>query len=205
MHCGPDCNKAAREAEQALSDYIAKKYQPARRRRDIEAIDCADVLSIYLSDAGGSASAPLLLCPANGHRERPQPSPDVDVVAYRREERPYLTRMGFVVKDHVRRRLSVSIADTTPKRSLGVFVSKRGKHSRPKEISLLSATLRRNLVPTWSQPHVKTPIAVAATTGGIFVCALELGQSNIPHFNALDDRSAQMACGPSRGNRIKLR
>ena len=38
--------KPPREAEQALSDYIAKKYQPARRRRDIEEIDCADVLLI---------------------------------------------------------------------------------------------------------------------------------------------------------------
>jgi len=44
--------KPPREAEQALSDYIAKKYQPERRRRDIEEIDCADVLSIYLADAG---------------------------------------------------------------------------------------------------------------------------------------------------------
>jgi integrase len=40
------------EAERALSDYIAKKYRPERRRRDIEEIDCADVLSIYLADAG---------------------------------------------------------------------------------------------------------------------------------------------------------
>jgi len=38
--------------EQALADYIARKYQPERRRRDIEDIDCADVLSIYLSDVG---------------------------------------------------------------------------------------------------------------------------------------------------------
>jgi hypothetical protein len=44
--------KPPREAEQALADYIARKYQPERRRRDIEAIDCADVLSIYLSDVG---------------------------------------------------------------------------------------------------------------------------------------------------------
>src|SRR6266404_1095012 len=41
-----------REAEQALADYIAPKYQPERRRQDIEDIDCADVLSIYLSDIG---------------------------------------------------------------------------------------------------------------------------------------------------------
>lgn len=48
----PTETKPSREAEQALSAYIAKKYQPARRRRDIEEIDCADVLSIYLADAG---------------------------------------------------------------------------------------------------------------------------------------------------------
>jgi len=44
--------KPPREAEQALADYIARKYQPERRRRDIEDIDCADVLSIYLVDIG---------------------------------------------------------------------------------------------------------------------------------------------------------
>jgi hypothetical protein len=47
--------KPHREAEQALADYIAKKYQPERNRRDIEDIDCADVLSIYLSDVGEPA------------------------------------------------------------------------------------------------------------------------------------------------------
>ena len=41
-----------REAEQALADYIARKYQPERSGRDIESIDCADVLSIYLTDIG---------------------------------------------------------------------------------------------------------------------------------------------------------
>src|SRR2546421_7694968 len=40
------------EAEKALADYIARKYQPVRRDRDIEEIDCADVLSVYLSDVG---------------------------------------------------------------------------------------------------------------------------------------------------------
>jgi integrase len=44
--------KPPRQAEQALADYIAQKYQPERNRRDIEDIDCADVLSIYLSDVG---------------------------------------------------------------------------------------------------------------------------------------------------------
>src|SRR5882724_12963508 len=53
---GPSETKPPREAEQALSDYIAKKYQPERRRRDIEEIDCADVLSIYLADAGDAGN-----------------------------------------------------------------------------------------------------------------------------------------------------
>ena len=44
--------KPPREAEQALAEYIAQKYQPARQRRDIEEIDCADVLAIYLTDIG---------------------------------------------------------------------------------------------------------------------------------------------------------
>jgi hypothetical protein len=46
----PAETKPSQAAEQALSDYIAKKYQPERQRRDIEDIDCADVLSIYLAD-----------------------------------------------------------------------------------------------------------------------------------------------------------
>ncbi|GLR92469.1 hypothetical protein ACVMFA_007235 [Bradyrhizobium liaoningense] len=44
--------KPPQEAEQALADYIARKYQPERSRQDIEDIDCADVLSIYLTDIG---------------------------------------------------------------------------------------------------------------------------------------------------------
>jgi integrase len=44
--------KPPAEAEQALANYIAQKYQPERSRRDIENIDCADVLSIYLTDVG---------------------------------------------------------------------------------------------------------------------------------------------------------
>jgi hypothetical protein len=49
---GSSETKPPREAEQALADYIAKKYQPTRQRRDIEEIDCADVLAIYLADVG---------------------------------------------------------------------------------------------------------------------------------------------------------
>jgi hypothetical protein len=48
----PAETKPPPEAEQALAEYIARKYQPARRHRDIEEIDCADVLSIYFSDVG---------------------------------------------------------------------------------------------------------------------------------------------------------
>jgi len=48
----PTETKPPQEAEQALADYIAQKYQPERRRQNIEDIDCADVLSIYLSDIG---------------------------------------------------------------------------------------------------------------------------------------------------------
>ena len=44
--------KPPQKAEQALANYIAQKYQPERSRRDIDDIDCADVLSIYLTDIG---------------------------------------------------------------------------------------------------------------------------------------------------------
>ncbi len=53
-HIGTGCiaspseTKPPRKAEQALADYIARKYQPERRRQDIDDINCADVLSIYL-------------------------------------------------------------------------------------------------------------------------------------------------------------
>ena len=42
----------AREAEKQLAAYIAEKYQPTRHARDIDRIDIADVLSIYLEDCG---------------------------------------------------------------------------------------------------------------------------------------------------------
>jgi len=48
----PSETKPPAEPEQALANYIAQKYQPERRRQDIEDIDCADVLSIYLTDVG---------------------------------------------------------------------------------------------------------------------------------------------------------
>ncbi|WP_083468296.1 tyrosine-type recombinase/integrase, partial [Methylobacterium tarhaniae] len=40
----------AERAEKALAIYIAEKYQPKRKARDIEDIDVADVLSIYDAD-----------------------------------------------------------------------------------------------------------------------------------------------------------
>lgn len=39
-------------AQRALAEYIAKKYQPSRKTEDIDRIDIADVLSIYLADRG---------------------------------------------------------------------------------------------------------------------------------------------------------
>ncbi len=51
----PSETKPPQKAEQALANYIAQKYQPERGRRDIDDIDCADVLSIYLTDIGEPA------------------------------------------------------------------------------------------------------------------------------------------------------
>jgi integrase len=42
----------AGEAEKRLAAYIAAKYRPSRLSRDIDQIDIADVLSIYLDDCG---------------------------------------------------------------------------------------------------------------------------------------------------------
>ena len=39
-------------AHQALAEYIVRKHRPSRKERDIEAIDVADVLSIYVDDCG---------------------------------------------------------------------------------------------------------------------------------------------------------
>ena len=44
------------DAQQALAEYIANKYRPTRKARDIEQIDVADVLSIYLDDCGDDQS-----------------------------------------------------------------------------------------------------------------------------------------------------
>src|SRR5665811_1540713 len=50
-HIATGCVKGEdRTAQQALSAYITAKHEPARKERDIEAIDVADVLSIYDDD-----------------------------------------------------------------------------------------------------------------------------------------------------------
>ena len=52
-HIATGCVKSqAREAERQLAAYIAEKYQPSRHARDIDRIDIADVLSVYLEDCG---------------------------------------------------------------------------------------------------------------------------------------------------------
>jgi integrase len=52
-HIATGCLKSqAREAEKRLAAYIAEKYSPSRHARDIDRIDIADVLSIYLEDCG---------------------------------------------------------------------------------------------------------------------------------------------------------
>jgi integrase len=52
-HIATGCLKGqAREAEKRLAAYIAEKYSPARHARDIDRIDVADVLSVYLEDCG---------------------------------------------------------------------------------------------------------------------------------------------------------
>ena len=52
-HVATACLKGqAREAEKRLADYIADKYRPSRHAEDIDKIDVADVLSVYLDDCG---------------------------------------------------------------------------------------------------------------------------------------------------------
>jgi len=48
----PCLKHQAGEAEKRLAAYIADKYQPSRHARDIDQIDIADVLSVYLEDCG---------------------------------------------------------------------------------------------------------------------------------------------------------
>jgi hypothetical protein len=52
-HIATGCAEGeTQRAEQILAVYIAQKYRPERRDRDLEAIDIADVLSIYVDDCG---------------------------------------------------------------------------------------------------------------------------------------------------------
>jgi integrase len=45
-------------AEKALAEYISRKYSPARKSRDVEVIDIADVLSIYFADTHPRQASP---------------------------------------------------------------------------------------------------------------------------------------------------
>src|SRR5450759_998867 len=50
-HISTGCAEGeADRAEQVLAAYISQKYHPDRRKRDLDEIDIADVLSIYLDD-----------------------------------------------------------------------------------------------------------------------------------------------------------
>ena len=49
---GPAEHRPPEAAQRALAEYIAEKYQPSRKTRDIDRIDIADVLSVYLADRG---------------------------------------------------------------------------------------------------------------------------------------------------------
>jgi integrase len=52
-HIATGCLKdQAGEAEKRLAAYITGKYQPSRHAHDIDQIDIADVLSVYLEDCG---------------------------------------------------------------------------------------------------------------------------------------------------------
>jgi integrase len=49
---GGSSKKPPREAEEFLAKYIVAKFKPSRKLRDIDEIDVADALSIYLTDQG---------------------------------------------------------------------------------------------------------------------------------------------------------
>jgi len=52
-HVATGCLKGqTREAERRLAAHIAEKYSPSRNVQDIDRIDVADVLSVYLEDCG---------------------------------------------------------------------------------------------------------------------------------------------------------
>jgi hypothetical protein len=59
QHIATGClEHQAGEAEKSLADYIADKYRPSRHVRELEAIDVADVLSVYLDDCGARVADP---------------------------------------------------------------------------------------------------------------------------------------------------
>jgi integrase len=67
-HIATGCLESeTQEAEAELAVYIARKYQPLRRRRDIEDIEIADALSIYDDDCGAQQANSAAL---NGRLER---------------------------------------------------------------------------------------------------------------------------------------
>ena len=47
------------KAEQKLAQYVAAKYEPSRKHKDIELIDIADVLSIFYDDSIERQANPL--------------------------------------------------------------------------------------------------------------------------------------------------
>jgi integrase len=50
-HIATGCAESeTKRAEEVLAAYIAQKYHPERRERDLEVIDVADVLSVYVDD-----------------------------------------------------------------------------------------------------------------------------------------------------------
>ena len=61
-HIATGCLKhQAGQAEKRLASYIAEKYRPSRLVKDIDQIDLADALSIYLDDCGSRIADQLKL------------------------------------------------------------------------------------------------------------------------------------------------
>jgi hypothetical protein len=72
---------------------------------------------------------------------------------------------------------SVSIADMPrQKKVLALSIPKGEMPSRPQEIGLVSATLGRNSILTWSRLMIKMPVAICCQgRGRAFVCATGVG------------------------------
>lgn len=56
----PSGTRPPAEAERALADYIANKYTPVRKERNVDNIDIADVRSIYRDDKRNGFEADAL-------------------------------------------------------------------------------------------------------------------------------------------------